>query len=181
LTLQTPTATLSPSTPLFRSASLTPPATSSCTVNLTAAVASSTSVALSSGSAFVGVPPSVTVSAGASSAGFTANAPSVVSANGSALLMASLNSVSLRFTLTLNAPGGPPVLSNLTCTPASLTPPGTASCTVSLSGAATGSTSVSLSSGNPSVTVPPSVTIGSGASSIGFTANAPAAVSANGS
>src|SRR5882724_3154719 len=96
-------------------ASVTPPATSSCTVNLSGAVAGSTSVALSSGSASVSVPPTVTVSAGASSASFTANAPSAVSANGSALLTASVNGSSKNFTLTLNKPSAVPVLSNLAC------------------------------------------------------------------
>src|SRR5580765_5037009 len=72
-------------------AGLIPPATSSCTVNLSAAVTTSTSVALTSGSASLSVPASVMVSAGSSSAGFTANAPTAVSANGSALLTASMS------------------------------------------------------------------------------------------
>src|SRR6266849_28092 len=157
-------------------ASLTPPATSSCTVNLSAAVTTSTSVALTSGSASVSVPSTVTVSAGSSSATFTANAPTAVSANSSALLTASMSGGSKNFTLTVNKATATPTLSSLTCNPSSLTPPATSSCTVNLSAAVTTSTSVALTSGSASVSVPSSVTVSAGSSSATFTANAPTAV-----
>src|SRR5215472_4245412 len=78
-------------------------------------------------------------------------------------------------TITINQLPPPPVVSGLSCSPGTLTPPGTSSCTVTLSAAATSSTSVALSSGSASVTAPATVTIASGASTANFTANASSA------
>ncbi len=62
-----------------------------------------------------------------------------------------------------------PVLSSLSCSPASVTPPATSTCTVSLSGAASSTTTINLSSGAAAATVPSSVNIASGLSSTTFT------------
>jgi hypothetical protein len=62
-----------------------------------------------------------------------------------------------------------PVLSGLSCTPSTLTPPATSTCTVSLSGAASGTTTINLSSDLSAATVPASVNITTGLSSANFT------------
>ena len=62
-----------------------------------------------------------------------------------------------------------PVLSSLGCSPASVTPPATSTCTVSLSSVATGTTTINLSSSAPAATVPASVNITTGLSSKTFT------------
>lgn len=72
-----------------------------------------------------------------------------------------------------------PVLSGLSCTPASIAAPGVAACTVTLSAAAPAAGfSVTLASGNTSVSVPATVTVPSAASSVGFTATAAAVTTA---
>ena len=60
----------------------------------------------------------------------------------------------------------------LSCSPSIVNAPGTSSCTVTLSGAALSTATVSLSSNVASLTVPGSMTIGTGASSGTFTATA---------
>jgi uncharacterized protein (TIGR03437 family) len=73
-----------------------------------------------------------------------------------------------------------PVLSSLTCSPASLAAPGAATCTATLSQVApAGGAIVSLTSSNTKLAVPPSVTIPAGAASGTFTATAATAVTAN--
>jgi hypothetical protein len=64
-----------------------------------------------------------------------------------------------------------PTVSGLSCNPATVTAPGTASCTVTLSGATSTALAVGLGSGNAAVTVPASVTVAASASSAIFTAN----------
>ena len=64
-------------------------------------------------------------------------------------------------------------LSNLTCTPSVITPPGASLCTVTLSRAALNSLAVTLSSGNSSAGVPASVNVRTGYSAANFTATAP--------
>jgi hypothetical protein len=67
------------------------------------------------------------------------------------------------------APGASPVLTGLTCANGSITGSGTDSCTLTLNGAAaTGGFAVGLASNNSAVTVPPSVTVASGATSASF-------------
>ena len=64
--------------------------------------------------------------------------------------------------------------SAVSCSSATLTGAGTDACTVMLSSAATNTTIVSLMSSNSAVTVPPSVTVTGGASTVGFMATASA-------
>ena len=64
-----------------------------------------------------------------------------------------------------------PTLSALSCSSASMTGPGTDSCTVTLTAAAPGGgISIGLSSSNSAVTVPTAVTVPNNATSVGFTA-----------
>jgi len=66
-----------------------------------------------------------------------------------------------------------PTLGGLTCTPATVSAAGVSACTVTLSSAAlTGGLVVGVSSNNSNMTVPASVTVASGATSVGFSATA---------
>jgi uncharacterized protein (TIGR03437 family) len=105
-----------------------------------------------------------------SKSGYTFNpASSPVTINGA-------NVASLTFAATQTSS---PAISSLTCTPSSVTGPGSASCTIGLSSAApsTGFTAL-LTSSNSAVTVPASVTIPGGSTTASFTASV-AAVSTN--
>jgi hypothetical protein len=64
-----------------------------------------------------------------------------------------------------------PVLSALNCIPASVTPPASSTCTVTLSSSALNNTTINLSSSVPSATVPASVDIAVGLSSAAFMVN----------
>jgi hypothetical protein len=82
----------------------------------------------------------------------------------------SANSLSINddgATVTINHPSVP-VLSGLSCTPSTVTPPATSTCTVSLSGAVSSTTTISLSSDVAAATVPASVDITTGLSSTTF-------------
>ena len=156
---------------------LTPPGSSTCTVSLAGAATSSMSVSLSSGNPAVTVPVSATIGTGTTSTTFTANAAAAVSATASAVLTATLSGSSQTATLTLNPQA--PVLSSLTCAPSVFTPPGSSTCTVSLTNPASSPATVSLSSGSPAVGLPALIKIGAGVTSATFTATAPSAVGAN--
>ena len=89
------------------------------------------------------------------------------------------NIVTVQRVVNSSLPGGTCVVNGgavtptaVTCSPSSVTGPGTASCTGTLSGAApSGGLLVSLSTNNVNASVPGSVTVASGATSFGFTAN----------
>jgi uncharacterized protein (TIGR03437 family) len=75
----------------------------------------------------------------------------------------------------ISAAVAPPVvsISSLSCTPSTLNAPGTASCAITLTGAApSGGASVALTSNNASLSVPVSATITAGATTGSFTATA---------
>jgi hypothetical protein len=84
------------------SGSLIGAGTDACTVALTAAATTATTVTLSSSNGAVTVPASVTIAAGATSASFTATATAVTS-NQTATLTATAGGISKTFALTLNA------------------------------------------------------------------------------
>jgi len=71
-------------------------------------------------------------------------------------------------TVTITQPVAP-VLSSLNCSPASVTPPATSTCTVSLSGAVSSTTAIGLSSSAAAATVQSSVNITAGLTSTTFT------------
>src|SRR5205814_6194132 len=100
---------------------------------------------------------------------------SAVSSVTSPLLSATLNGVGKDFSLTLNPPAAPS-LTSLACVPATFTPPGTSTCTVTLSANALSATAVALTSGNAAVTVPTTVNVASGSKTGTFKATASAAV-----
>ena len=81
-------------------ASVTPPATSTCTVSLSSAASSSTTINLSSGAVAGTVPPSVVITSGLSSTTFTVST-SAVSISTQAMITATLGGNSLNFPITL--------------------------------------------------------------------------------
>ena len=158
--------------------SLIPNAITTCVVTLSgSAPAGGSTVALSRDNAALTVPTSVTVPAGATSASFSATANSVASST-SVVVTASSGGASQTATVKVDPLAQ---LSSLSCTPTSVTAPGTSACTVSLVQVApTGGASVALSSNNSSVTVSPTVSIAAGQVSAGFTATV-AAIAADAS
>ncbi|MEO8051227.1 MAG: hypothetical protein ABI833_12495 [Acidobacteriota bacterium] len=148
-------------------------ASSTCTVTLNKAATSVASVSLSSNNVLLTVPANVTASSGQSSVTFTATS-GTVSSSQSAIVTASLNGQNQTATISLTAAAQ---LSSLNCSPATVNAPGSASCTATLTAAASSAVSVALQSNNANVTVPGSVNIGAGASSAAFTATVAAVVS----
>jgi uncharacterized protein (TIGR03437 family) len=142
-----------------------------CTVSLSGAVSASTPISLAAQTG-IQVPASVAVPAGASTAAFQAVAATVTS-NTTARVTASLNGTYGFSDVSITAPENTPALSVISCTGGSLIAPGaTATCTATLSRAATSTVSVGLSSDNTGIEVPASVSIPAGAPSATFTARA---------
>lgn len=126
------------------------------------------SVTLSSSSASLSVPPSVVVLQGATTAMFTATA-GTVNATTPVVITGSAAGVNINANLTVN----PIVPSALSLTPGAILSGQTSQGTVTIgSTAPTGGITVSLSSSNPAVTVPASVTVPQGATTATFTATA---------
>ena len=139
-----------------------PNGTSACvvTLNQPATTSSSATVALRSKTTHVSLPASAAVTAGATTASFTATARSFTS-NGSAQITASLNGQSQVFTLTLNA--APQIqVTSVTCSPTSFNGGSSSTCKVTLSAAPTANGSITLSSNASNVIVPATVAITSG-------------------
>lgn len=149
-------------------ATVNAPGTATCTVTLTAAASSAANVTLQSTNTNITVPAGVAVGVGLSSASFTATVAAVTS-NQSALLTATLNSISQSFTLSAAAPA-PVQLTSLACGPSTLGSSASSTCTVTLNQAASSATAVSVASNNGLLTVPANVTVASGQSSGSFTA-----------
>jgi uncharacterized protein (TIGR03437 family) len=139
--------------------SLSSNASSTCTVTLNQAAAGSTVVAISSTVAALSVPSSLTIAAGQTSGTFSVTTGTVSSAQ-SVSVTAALNGQQQTATVELTMPAVP---SLLTCSPGTVTAPGSSSCTITLSAATPSSgASVTLSSNNTSLTVPASVTVAAG-------------------
>lgn len=149
------------------------PGSATCTVSLnTNAAGSGFPVAVNSNNSNVTVPSSVTVPASQSAVGFTAKAASVSTAQ-SAVITTTASATSRTATLSLSPTGPAPVLiSSLACSPTSLYSAGSSSCTLALTSAAASSVSMKVGSNNSLLTVPSSVSIAAGASSVKFTAKA---------
>jgi uncharacterized protein (TIGR03437 family) len=143
-----------------------------CLVGLTASSPSPVTVALSSNTTALSVPANVVVPAGQSHSSFTATS-GTISTPGNALITASLNATSAVTQIALIAGSG---TSSLSCTPSTVLSPGTTKCTLTLATPGGGggmtlssSNQVPVSSDNPAVSVPPSLSIPSGSSSVTFT------------
>ena len=174
-----PTSTLSLVAPAQLSSLACAPSTlgsnasSTCTVTLNQAATSAATVLLASNIGLLTIPASVTVASGQSSATFTATS-GTVSSSQNATITATLSGQSQQATISLAAAAQ---LSSLTCSPATVTGPGTSTCTATLTAAASNAASVTLLSNNTNVTVPGSVNIGAGLSSATFTATVAALTS----
>jgi uncharacterized protein (TIGR03437 family) len=151
-------------------ANLGPNASGTCTVTLTqVAPAGGAVVSLTSNQTALTVPASVTVAGGVTTGAFNA-ATGTLASNLTATVTASYNSSSAPATINLVATI---VVSSLTCNPTSLGPNATSSCTVTLSNPAPGGGAVvSLTSNNPLLTTPASVTVLAGSTTAAFTATA---------
>lgn len=148
---------------------LTGPATATCTVTVSsAAPGGGVTVSLSSNNVSVTVPASVMLAPGQTSVTFTASA-AAVSSTTVVILTAGLNGSAVTASVNVQAP--PAQTLNMSCSPATVTAPGNSTCTLTISGMAPmGGTMLSLSSNNPTVTVPPSATVSAGQTSITFSA-----------
>lgn len=146
----------------------------SCLVTMSSAAPSGgASISITSDNAAVTVPAALSILAGQTTASFTA-AAAARAAGQTATLTAVLPDTqsSQSVSLTIVAPDSAPIIvSSITCLPGSFNAGGTATCPVTLSAAAplTGSI-VTINSNSATVTVPPSITIPSGATSGVFTA-----------
>ncbi len=148
---------------------LTSGGTAACSVGLSSVVGpGGAAVTLSSDSAALTVPSSVTVASGFVGS-FAATAATVTS-NQTAVVTASYNGSS-RTTTVIVSPS--PSLTAVSCTPAVLGSGGISTCTVTLSSAAGyGGATVTLSSNSTLLTIPGSVTVVAGATVASFTAGA---------
>jgi hypothetical protein len=131
-----------------------------------AAPAGGLSVTLSSSQTFVHVPSTVTIPAGATTAVFGIGADSV-SSDQSATITASLGYGSAQATLEVLVPGP----FTMTLSPPALAPNGTSTATVYFLVAPTVPVSISLQSTTSQVTVPASVTMAAGKTSVTFAIN----------
>ncbi len=148
--------------------SLSAGASATCTGTLTQVASNGgTAVAVSSDNPALTVPGLVTVPAGAASATFQATAGSVATST-TAVVTASAGGTSKTASITVSPL---PQLSGLSCSPTSVNAPGTSSCSVALTLAATsGGVTVTLVSNNANVTVPASVIVAAGQTTKSFTA-----------
>ena len=168
LTLSTQLTTLS-----CAPSSLGSNAFSTCTVSLSQAAAGPVTVAISSSVTALAVPAGVIVAAGQSTAAFAATTGTLSGAQ-SASVTGTLNGQQQSTTVSLTMSV---VVSSLSCSPGSVSAPGSAICTVTLSAAAplsaaasSAGASIALSSNNASVTVPAAVTVSAGQTTGAFTA-----------
>jgi len=147
------------------------PASSTGTATLTAAAPAGGAVVtlVSSNPAVAGVPSTVTVPAGATSATFNITT-TAVTANTSVTLTGTYNGASRTATLTVTPPPPPVSLSSLTVNPTSVTGGSSSTGTVALTGAApAGGAVVTLSDDSTATAVPASVTVPAGATTATFT------------
>ena len=143
---------------------------STCTVTLSGPAPNGGAVVtLSSNNQVVTIPATVTVPAGQTSASVTANT-SVVNTVQSAILTAGYAGVFKTTTLTVTPAQA--TLTSIQCVPSSVVGGSSSTCTVTLSGPApNGGAVVTLSSNNPVVTIPATVTVPAGQTSASVTAN----------
>ncbi|MBZ5575509.1 MAG: hypothetical protein LAP40_02990 [Acidobacteriia bacterium] len=142
--------------------------TTTCTVTLaSAAPAAGSVISLSSNSALLTVPATMAVTAGSTTVSFLARAGSLT-ADQTSVVTATYNGSSQTATIQL---AWQPKVTSLVCDPASLSSGGVAVCTVTLTVApATTAVAVALSTNNPALTIPASVSVPTGSTSAFFNA-----------
>ena len=137
-----------------------------CTVGITQPAISTVVVALSSNLNTLTVPPTATIAIGQSSISFSAAAGTVTTGS-----VATISGTFGGKTVTAQITLSPPMqLSGVSCSATTFSAAGTSICTVSLTGPALSTATVSISSDNAKVTVPGSVVFNTGQSSVTFTA-----------
>ncbi len=151
-------------------ASVTPPATLSCTVSLSGPATGSATVSLSSASSSVTVPASVVIPSGSPSTNFLVSALTV-SVNTTVVITATLNGNSQTFPISLTPAAITQLgVSFVTCNPSTLTGGSSTSCTIALLATAPqGGTPVNVSSSSSYAAPPAQVTVPAGLTSTGFT------------
>ncbi len=140
---------------------------STCTVTLSGAPTTNGNIALLSNAANVIVPSSVAIASGHTSAQFTA-ASTLVDVDTNAILMASFGGSSQSTSLTVI--GVRPTL--LTCTPLSLSPGGSAKCTIQLNRAPQARITLLVASSSAAMQVPQSISTKAQQTQYAFTARA---------
>lgn len=141
-----------------------------CTVTLNkAASAGGVVITLSGGiDKILTVPASVSIAANATSATFTLKA-GTISTSQPATILAAYGSSTAKTSLTLVSPTTTTaVLSSLTCSPVTIQPGGSGTCTAALQGPVTQATTITLKSTNTGLIVPASVNIAAGTPSASF-------------
>ena len=167
-----PTLAVSTSTISFGSVSIGSSTTQTLTLSSTGTSAVSISAASVTGSGYSasGVSFPLTLNPGQTASLTVTFAPTLAGALTGQLILNSNSSTGSSSIVSLNGTGIP-VLTNLTCSSASITGSGSDSCTVTLSAAAaTGGFAVNLGSNNSAVSTPASVTVPAGSANVGFTA-----------
>jgi hypothetical protein len=129
------------------------------------------SVTLTSNNPLLVVPISVTVPVGASTATFSATAAASFTSSQTATVTATIGSSSQTAAISLVAPSN---ISSLTCTPTKVPVGSATSCVVAMSNLAAGNLVIGITSSNPALVAPASVTVPQGTSGIGFTVTAQA-------
>ncbi len=153
-------------------ASLGPSASATCTVTVSQAAGGT--VAVSSNEEALTAPASFTVAAGSLTATFTATAAGTIAGNQTATLTATINGSAQTAGVSLVAPV---LVTGLTCSPASLGPGASATCTVTVSQAAGGT--VAVSSNAAALMAPASFTVAAGSLTATFTATAAGTIAGN--
>jgi hypothetical protein len=143
----------------------------------TAAFKAAGSVTLTSDNPLLAIPASVSVPTGGTAASFSATAAGSITSNQSAKIAATLGGSSQAATISLLAPV---LISSVACSPTTLSSGGVSTCTATLTQAApTGGSTVALSSNNPSLTVPTSITVAAGSTAATFGATAAASIASS--
>ncbi|MBZ5676587.1 MAG: hypothetical protein LAP61_20305 [Acidobacteriia bacterium] len=154
--------------------SILAPGSAGCVVSLTApALMPGLVVSLSSSSGAAVVPSSLTVPAGQTSAGFAVTVPSA-SADQTANVTVTAGLLTSTQTLSIVSPAQ---VSTVACTPTSLASGASSTCTATLNKATPAGTTMTLSSNASALTIPSTLPVSSGATSVQFTVTAGAILS----
>jgi hypothetical protein len=154
------------------SQSLTGPQSKACSLSLTAAALTATTVQLSSSNPALKVPGEVKIAVGQTSANFDA-VTSAVSKAATVTITATFRGKTKTAAVTLYpATAGAPTLTSLSCAAQSLTGPTTTACSVHLASSTTSPIAVALSSSSSAIQIPQAVTITAGSATADFKATA---------
>ena len=167
-----------------QSSSFNSAGTDTCSVYLSSTAQSQVPVYLYSSDPALTVPGAVYVNPGASSAAFSVNLASVSSARTvwitaqASTSMGSRQSYGIQLAPSTSTPSVSPQLSRISCQSNSFNSAGADACSVYLSAAAQSQTAVSLRSSDPALTLPGTVYVNPGASSVAFSASVASVTSA---